>query len=310
LVRGIAPELERCCLQGLSKDRDDRQQSAIELANQVQGWVSDRAERKRTEQERERFFSLSLDLLAILDTHGNLTQTNPAWKTILGWSDVEIKAMTVWEILHSESHVQLGQDLERILAGKSLTAVEHRCLCKDGSYRWVLWNASLIAGEAAIYLVGRDITERKQTEQTFQELLESAPDAMVVINKSGQIVLVNTQLERLFQFKREEMLGQPIEILVPEEHRANHPSHVASFLASPDFRPMASGLNLRGRRKDGSTFAAEISLSPVRTEQGLLVSAAVRDRSLRDVERPLEQLSSSIGRKADPHLRSNSTSER
>jgi PAS domain S-box-containing protein len=278
-IPSLPHELERICLRGLSKARHDRQQSASELAQQVQGWISERAERKRTEQERGRFFSLSLDLLAILDARGNLTQTNPAWKQLLGWSEAELSGKSVWEILHPEEHDLLTGNLERILAGQSLTAVEHRCLCKDGSYRWVLWNASLIAGEAAIYIVGRDITERKQTEKTFQELLESAPDGMVVVDKSGRIVLVNAQLERLFGFKREEMLGQPIEMLVPEEYRARHPAYVARFVSAPDFRPMASGLKLRGRRKDGELFPAEISLSPVQTEQGLLVSCAVRDVS-------------------------------
>ncbi|QDU03670.1 Serine/threonine-protein kinase PknD [Gimesia chilikensis] len=283
-VPGIPAELEQICLKGLSKNRDQRQQSARELANQVQTWISERAERKRTEEERERFFNLSLDLLAILDARGNLSQTNPAWEVILGWSTSDLKAMTVRDILFQEDHRQLTDDLEQILSGEALTAVEYRCLCKDGTYRWVLWNASLIAGESSIYLVGRDITERKQTEQTFHELLESAPDGMVVVNSSGQIVLVNTQLERLFKFPREELLGRSIDVLVPEQFRSGHSRHVARFFQSPDFRPMGSGLNLEGQRKSGEVFPVEISLSPVRTEQGLLVSAAVRDLSHRNHE--------------------------
>jgi eukaryotic-like serine/threonine-protein kinase len=107
---------------------------------------------------------------------------------------------------------------------------------------------------------------------------------MVVVNESGRIVLVNAQLERLFGFTRGEMLGQPIEMLVPEEHRARHPEYVARFMAAPDFRPMASNLKLFGRSKEGRVFPAEISLSPVRTEQGLLVSCAVRDLTRRNAE--------------------------
>ena len=283
-VPGLPAELERICLRGLSKEREERQQSAAELADQIQRWITERAERKRTDQERERFFTLSLDLLAIVDARGVLAQTNPAWEKVLGWSNAELNGKRVQEILHPDEHERLTQNMERILAGDSLAAVERRCLCKDGSYRWIQWNASLIAGEAAIYIVGRDVTERKQTEQTFQELLESAPDGMVVVNEAGQIVLVNAQLERLFGFTREEMLGQPIEILVPEEHRAEHPQYVARFMAAPEFRSMASGLKLFGRTRGGRVFPAEISLSPVRTEQGLLVSCAVRDVTRRPVE--------------------------
>jgi PAS domain S-box-containing protein len=283
-VPSVPGELERICLRGLSKDREDRQQSAAELADEIQSWITERAERKRTEQERERFFNLSLDLLAIVDARGMLAQTNPAWETVLGWSSSELNGKRVQEILHADEHPRLTQNLERILAGESLAAVERRCLCKDGTYRWIQWNASLIAGEASIYIVGRDVTERKQTEQTFQELLESAPDGMVVANQSGQVVLVNAQLERLFGFTRDEMLGQPIEMLVPEEHRARHPEYVARFMAAPEFRPMATGLKLFGRSKDGRVFPVEISLSPVRTEQGLLVSCAIRDLTRRQVE--------------------------
>ena len=272
----VPRELERICLQGLAKRRDERQFSATDLAEQVQAWIAARAQRKRTEQEREQFFNLSLDLLAIVSAQGMLTQTNPAWTRVLGWENAELNGKPVWEILHPAEHHRLAKDLERILAGDALTAIEHRCLCKDGSHRWILFNASLIADEGAIYIVGRDITDRKRTEQTFQELLESAPDAMVVINHAGQIVLVNAQLERLFGYARDELLGPPIESLVPVEFRARHPEHVARFIATPDFRPMAAGLSLSGRRKDGSVFRAQISLSPVRTEQGLLVSAAVR----------------------------------
>ncbi len=283
VIPEIPVELERICLQGLAKNPDERQQSATEMADQIQNWIAARAQRKRTEQERERFFNFSLDLLAIVNAQGTLTQTNPAWKKALGWDSDELNGKPVWKVFHPEEHDRLAHDLKRILAGEALTAIEHRCLCKDGSYRWILFNASLIAGEGAIYIVGRDITDRKQTEQTFQELLESAPDAMVVVDASGTIVLANAQLQRLFGFAREELLGQPIEVLVPEEVRGKHPAHVSRFVASPDFRPMASGLSLHGRRKDGTVFPAEISLSPVRTEQGLLVSCAVRDLGERGV---------------------------
>ncbi|WP_166823070.1 PAS domain S-box protein [Thalassoroseus pseudoceratinae] len=277
IVPDLPTELERICLQGLAKDRKARPESATELAEQIQNWIAERADRKRTEQERERFFSLSLDLLAILDAEGTLSQTNPAWEKVLGWTSSELEGQTVRSLLHPDDQTQLANNLKRILAGESLTEVEHRCRCRDGSYRWILWNASLIAGEGSIYLVGRDITERKQTEQTFQELLESAPDGMVIVNDQGQIVLVNAQIEHLFGFDRQELLGQPIETLVPEEVRERHPAYVRKYISEPECRPMASGLELYGRRKNGDVFPAEISLSPVQTEQGLLISCAIRD---------------------------------
>jgi PAS domain S-box-containing protein len=276
-VPGVPTDLERICLQGLSKSRSDRQESASELAQQVQCWIAERADRKRTEQERERFFNLSLDLLAIIDARGKLKQTNPAWTTILGWEQSELADMTVWQVLDAEEHEQVTRNFERILAGEAFTAVDRRCVCKDGTHRWVQWNASLIAGESSVYIVGRDITERKQAERTFQELIESAPDGMVIVRESGQIVLVNTQIENLFGYTREELLGQAIEILVPEKFRAAHPAHVREFVRTPQFRPMGAGLKLYGQRKDGGVFPVEISLSPVKTEQGRLISCTVRE---------------------------------
>jgi len=194
-------------------------------------------------------------------------------------------------LIEPEDHQRALKNHERILSGESLTEIEYRCRCKDGSHRWILWNAKLIPGESSIYLVGRDITERKRAEQTFQELLESAPDAMVVINDAGTVVLVNAQLERLFGYTRQELLGGPIETLVPRQFRADHPRKVAGFMASPSVRPMASGLELLGERKDGTVFPVEVSLSPVETEQGFLVSCAVRDMTERKkAERTLQAI--------------------
>ena len=118
---------------------------------------------------------------------------------------------------------------------------------------------------------------RQVADSSFARLLEGAPDAMVCVDRLGRIALVNAQTERLFGYRRDELVDQPVEILVPGIARPGHRAHRDRYLADPSPRPMGAGLELSARRRDGSTFPTEISLSAVGTDDGLLVIAAVRD---------------------------------
>ena len=123
----------------------------------------------------------------------------------------------------------------------------------------------------------RDITDRKKAEAKFQQLLESAPDAIVGIDRDGRIGLVNAQTEKLFGYARDELIGEPVEKLVPERYHGAHSGHRSGYFTDPRTRPMGAGLDLYGLRSDGSEFPAEISLSSIETEDGLLATAAIRD---------------------------------
>lgn len=148
-----------------------------------------------------------------------------------------------------------------------------------------------INGKAIGFLgISKDISEELrlteelrliQSEMKFRGLLESAPDAMVIVDHGGKIVMINSQTEKLFGYARQALLGQSVERLLPERYRANHVGHRDHYFAAPRPRPMGGGLELSGLHQDGSEFPVEISLSPLDTEEGILVIASIRDATER-----------------------------
>ena len=126
-------------------------------------------------------------------------------------------------------------------------------------------------------LMGTDKLHAEESGAYFRVLIEAAPDAMIIVDDDGEMAIVNGQAEKMFGYDREEMLGNTIEMLLPERIRKSHIGHRRTFQEDPELRPMGTGMELIGRRKDGTEFPVEISLSPVSTPKASFVSSVIRD---------------------------------
>ncbi len=219
-----------------------------------------------------------------LNVEGRITSWNKGARHITGYSKEEIigQHFSIFQIEADHTDSNPASQLE-IARSRGRFTEEGWRRRKDGN-RFL---ASIVISalyDASGHLLGytkisKDMTEKKRLEERFRRVVESAPNAMVMINQHGSIEMVNAQAEILFDYARTDMIGQPIEILVPERFRHGHPEKRSLFFGDPQSRPMGVGRDLFGRRKDGSEFPVEIGLNPIETEVGTMVLSSIVDIS-------------------------------
>jgi PAS domain S-box-containing protein len=174
---------------------------------------------------------------------------------------------------------------------------------KDGSRFWADVIISPVHDSDGIFQgftkITRDLTEQKKSEEKFKGILESAPDSIVITNPEGKILMVNARTENLFGYNRDEMIGQEVEILIPDRFREGHYHHRKEYNSDPEIRAMGIGLELYGIRKDGKEFPVEVSLSPIHiSDEELLIFAAVRDITVqKKAESEIKQLNKELDKR-------------
>jgi PAS domain S-box-containing protein len=236
-------------------------------------------------REQAELLDLTFDAVIVRNTEDEITYWNRGAEELYQWGAEEVLGKVTHDLFQTVYPKALAEIQTEILeTGYWEAELVHRR--RDGSVttvssRWVL-RRDAEGNPSGILETNRDIGRSRHEEQKFRNLLESAPDAMVIVDQKGLIQLINAQTEKMFGYPRQELLGQPIEILVPERFRGKHPGQRSGFCDAPRPRAMGAGLDLYGRRKDGTEFPVEINLSPLETPDGRLVASAIRDVTQRE----------------------------
>ena len=247
--------------------------------------------------------------ILVLDSDSRIVYANATAERLFGYARHDLCGREAAVLMSERRHEPSGAGAQGFFAtpppGRDPGGREVVAVRKDGSEFPAEIDVDRLESEAGPLTVATvaDVAERRRAEQRFRLAIESSPSGMVMVDRAGRIVFVNSQTEKLFGYGRQDLVGQPVELLVPERFRGGHPHERAEFLAHPEMRAMGHGRDLYGRRADGTEFPIEIGLNPIETEDGgvFVLSAIVditeRKRLENELHRRLEELDMAAKRK-------------
>jgi PAS domain S-box-containing protein len=261
-------------------------------AGQVIFVARDITAKKQVEQERQRFFEMSVDLLCIADFDGYFQQLNPAWEETLGWTPDELKAVHFMEFVHPEDRKATRKEAQKLTKGVDSICFENRYLCKDGSWRWLSWRSRVEFEVKKVYAVARNITERKRAEQTLQEsysllysVINSTPDMIFAKDLQGRWVMLNSSCADFF--------GKPITELLGKNNGDLFPPEIAQKLQELDQEIMITGVPATVEKDCILNRVKKTHLtirSPWRDRQGNILGVIGIARDISDRKRAEQEL--------------------
>ncbi|HLX46200.1 MAG TPA: PAS domain S-box protein [Bryobacteraceae bacterium] len=244
----------------------------------------------------------SANAIWTLDLEAHITAWNPAAERLFGYCAEEVLGKHASMLAPAARNGEIDGIVERARKGEILPSVETVRRRKSGDLFYVFLAVSAItnaAGElVGVSMMATDITERRRAETMFRVAVEAAPNAMIMVDTTGKIAMVNAQTEKLFGYSRRELIGGNIEMLLPQKFRDLHLDHRNGFMKAPGARAMGAGRDLYAVRKDGSEVPVEIGLNPIETDHGLLVLSAIVDITERkQAEEEIQRLHQGLERR-------------
>ncbi len=229
------------------------------------------AERSHAEEEIAHFFTLSIDMLAIADFDGHFVRISPAWSETLGWTTRELLEQPYIDLVHPDDRQATIAAAAKLADGAATTVtIECRFRCKDGSYRQFQWNAVSLAGQRQIYAAGRDVTAQKRAEEELRDseerhrsVVDNIADGIIVIGERGLIESFNGAAERIFGYPASEVIGQNVNMLMPEPYQGEHDQYLHNYTSGGPKKMIGIGREVEGRRKNGESFPLDLAVTEI-----------------------------------------------